>query len=277
MNDTNLITFKAISTFVKELSDIYGKKHRPLKLYSRLINKTLISHDKVILKHLDVFKNFCVDNRDAIVAKDNKLLKNDQIKYSSKVYIDIPIVFNLADQETKTIIWNHILCISALLDPSSKAKEILRKNMEDGKTGTDETDFLTNIINKVETSVGKDTDPMAAVSSIMSSGIFTDLIGGMQTGLTSGKLDLGKLLGAVQGMVSSLGEQAGGDAESAQAMNMLNGMTSMLGNIGGNKNNMEQPDLSKMTECMTSMMQNMGGNNNVPKKQTNIEEINDNP
>jgi hypothetical protein len=33
----NLTTFKAISTFTKELAEIFEKDHHPLKLYFRLL------------------------------------------------------------------------------------------------------------------------------------------------------------------------------------------------------------------------------------------------
>lgn len=232
MNDLNLIVFNAISNFVNELGQEFRSKHKPLKLYCHLIKKTNLSHDKAILKHIECFRKFCIDNRDGIRSKNMSKLTNNLIKYSSRVYIDFKAVMEMSDKETKQVIWSHILCISALIDPAGKAKEVLRKNMEEGKTGSDETEFLTNIISKVEANVKPDADPMAAVSSIMSSGIFTDLIGGMQNGLQSGKLDIGKLLGAVQGMVSSLGNNIGDDPEAANAMGMLSNMTSMMGNMG---------------------------------------------
>ena len=273
MNDTALLTFKAISNFVNELAEVYGKNHKPLKLYRHLINKTQISHDKVILKHIECFRKFCVANRDAIHYKDASKFTKDVVKYSSRVHVNVSLMIELSDNETADAIWNHVLCISAFVDPAGKAKEILRKNKELGKSGANETDFITNIISKVEENVKSDADPTAAVSSILSSGIFTDLIGGMQGGLSSGQLDIGKLLGAVQGMVSSLGNQVGDAPEAAGAMNMLSSMTSMMGNMAGKDGQMNPPDMSKMMEGMQGMMKNM-----VPPpqpKETKVEEVQD--
>ena len=274
MNDTSLITFKAISNFVNELATVFATKHKPLKLYRHLINKTQISHDKVILKHIAASRKFCIANRDGIHDSDASKFTKKTIRYSSRVFINMKAIFNIADKDTAVVIWNHLLCISALVDPAGKAKEILRKNQEDGKSGEDETEFLTNIISKVEASVQPDADPMAAVSSIMSSGIFTDLIGGMQSGLTTGKLDLGKLVGAVQGMVSSLGSEMDDNPETAGAMNMLSSMTSMMGNMTATDGDqqMQAPDMSQMMAGMKTMMSGI-----APQPETKIEEIQEEP
>ena len=247
MNDTNLITFKAITNFVNELGQMYGKKHHPLKLYRHLINKTQISNDKVILKHIDTFRKFCISNREAICLKNIEELSEDILQYSSKVFINMKTVFKLADSDSTKIIWEHLLCISALVDPAGKAKEILKKNQEEGKTGKNETDFLTDIISKVGENVQPDADPMSAASSIMNSGLLTELMSGMQSGLSEGKLDIKKLLGAVQGMVSTLGEQVGDDPQAAGAMNMINTMMGSMGNLdlGNNAKIEEIPDNKK--------------------------------
>ena len=237
MNNTDLIAFNTISTFVSELGKEFSSKHKPLKLYWRLIRKTTLSHEKVISKHLQVFSSFCIKNREAIREKNSNKLVEKKITYSDRVFINMGNIFNMADKDTSEVIWKHLLCISALVDPAGKAKEILQKNMEDGKTGKDETELLTSIISKVESiqSIDKSGDPMAAVSSIMSSGVFTEILGGMQSGLASGKLDIGKLVGAVQGMVSSLGSSMGDDPEAGNAFAMISSITSMLGGSQGSQ------------------------------------------
>ena len=55
MEDNNLIIFKAISNFVRDLNDSFGTKQRSLQLYSRLISKTKIIHEGPIKKHVDTF------------------------------------------------------------------------------------------------------------------------------------------------------------------------------------------------------------------------------
>jgi hypothetical protein len=265
MEETSLIAFKAVCNFVNDLESEYGKRHKPLKLYKRLINHTQIAHDHAMRKHLIVFHDFCVANRDALVVQDVTKLVMKKLEYSERVFIDMDHIFHIADAETTPVIWRHLLTISALLDPTGKAKEILKKASEDGKSGKDETDFLSNIISKVEKSVKPDANPMEAVSSIMQSGIFTE----MMSDLGSKKLDLGKLLGAVQGMVTTLSNQAGDDPEAKQAMGMLSNVTSMMGNMGNN--NGAPPDMSGMMQMMTTMMAGM----KPPSAQ--VEEVRDVP
>ena len=264
--DHNLITFNAISNFTKELNDNFGSKQRSLKLYCRLINKTTISHEKPIEKHIKSFRDFCIANRDAITSKDITKLVQDRVQYSNRVYIEFKSIFNSADNETKDVIWKHLLTISALVDPAGKAKEVLKQ-----KSGF-EADFLSNIINKVEENVDPNANPMEAVSSIMNSGVFTELIGGMNNGLQDGSLDLGKLMGTVQGMVSSLGSQVGEDGQGADAMNMINSlMGHMMKNLDNNNDNdndnynddMQMPNLASLMGPMLAGLtgQNSSGNN----------------
>jgi hypothetical protein len=257
MSDTTLITFRAITTFANELSDLFGKQQKSLKLYCRLINKTTLAHNKPIQKHIDAFKLFCISNREAITTKNVSKLVNDKIEYSSRVYIYFPSIFTKADTETTDAIWKHLLLISAYVDPTGNAKEILRDHV-DGQ----EANFLTDIINKVEKHVEPGTNPMQAVSSIIQSGVFTDLIGGMNTGIQDGSLDLGKLVGAVQEMVSTLSDQNGNN-EGDQTMNMINTMMSSIGNKSGSTEG-GPPQISDMLSMMGPMLASLGGNDGIP-------------
>jgi len=252
-SNTSLICFKAISNFTTELGETFSRQHRPLKLYKRLINQTTIADEKPIQNHIDAFRKFCIDNRDGIAKKDSKSFTNPKISYSNRVYIDMSEIFKLADKETTPVIWQHLLCISAIVDPAGKAKEILKENLQSGKTGGTETNFLTDIIDKVEAHVDPNANPMEAVSSIMQSGVFTDLIGGMNEGLSDGSLDIGKLMGAVQGMVGQLGGDGGGDPQAANAMNMI---SSMMGNMGNNQGGGDMPDLAGLMQGMMGSLAN---------------------
>ena len=121
-NDENfLIAFKSICNFVNDLGSEYGEKHKPLKLYQRLINKTQISHDQIIKKHIDVYYKFCLANRDTIYGKDSEKLVENKIIYSKNVYIDMKYILSIADEENTVCIWKHLLTISAILDPTGKA------------------------------------------------------------------------------------------------------------------------------------------------------------
>ena len=245
--ETLLIGFKAICNFINDLESVYGKKHKPLKLYKRLINHTQISHDQAIRKHIAIFYQFCSANQEALTTRDKTKLTSTRLEYSERVFVDMGYILGVADSETTDVIWRHLLTISAILDPSGKAKEVLRKATAEGKTGKEESDFLTNIISKVEKNVKPDSNPMEAISSMMQSGVFNEML----SDLGSKKLDMSKLLGAVQGMVAGLGNQLGDDPEAKQALGMLTNMTGMLGGGAGNG---QAPDMAGMMQMMSGLM-----------------------
>ncbi len=256
--DTSLVTFKAISNFATSLEEVFGKDQRSLKLYVHLINKTTLSHEKAINKHIEAFRLFSISNRDALEEKNISKLVEPKISYSDRVYIDIAHILNTSDTETSEVIWKHLLTISALVDPTGKARQILKEASETGKAPISEANFLNDIIGKVEAHVDPQANPMEAVASIMKSGIFTELVGGMGNGLQNGSLDLGKLMGTVQTMVTSLTGSEGG-AEGGAEENPMALITAMMGSInaganttGGNESS--TPDLSNMMNLVTPML-----------------------
>ena len=245
MEDSQLAVFNAISKFVSCLNECYGPKQLSLQLYNTILGKTQLSHTKAIEKHLELFKDFCVDNQEAILAKDHTLIKNHIIEYSDKIKIDFKQIFELADSSEKDVIWHHILIICAYTNPQIRAKEILQKD----KDNTKESNFLEGLISTVENNVGDNSkDPMKAVGDIMSSGVFTDLVGNMTSGLQSGELNLGKLVGTVNNMVGTL-------------INDSEGVSPEIGNMMGNLNNM----MGQMSQNFTNMnVNNNEGSNSEP-------------
>jgi len=258
-----LIAFKAISEFTKELSQNFTTKDKnhSLKLYEHLLNKTTLSHDKAIKKHVDAFRIFCIDNRDAIKNKNISLLKNKKVYYSTRVFIDFSTIFKESDKDTANIIWKHLLTISALVDPAGKAKDILKSS-----SGTKEADFLNNIIDKVESSVNPNSNPLEAISSIMTSGVFNDLITGMNNGIQNGELDLGKLMGTVQTMCSTLSNDIGSDNPVDNPMNMLNSLMSSMNT--GKASSESAPGIPDLTSLLGPMLTTLS-NNSLP---TNLNE-----
>ena len=255
MEDQTLIIFNCISKFVSELNSQFGEKYRSLQLYSRLIEKTTIVHDEPIKKHINAFKTFCVNNRDAISKLDNNLIVQQNITYSDRVYINMHTILKNADRDEKNVIWKYILNISAYLDPSNKAKDILKESIEkSGNKGGNEEKFLTNIINEVEDKVDPTQNPMEAVGNIMQSGLFTNLVGSMNSGLENGDLDLGKLMGTVQTMVGSLNNMTQNmDTESNPGMPDLSGMMGQMNQMMSQlnqtiDNNPDLPIVKKMNE-----------------------------
>lgn len=257
-NEVTFLAFRTICNFVNDLTSVYGSKYKPLRLYHRLINQTQIGHVEAIDKHVSIFRDFCVQNRDAIYENNSSKIRTNTVTYSNKVYINFSHVFDIADPDTKPIIWRHLLTISAILDPAGNAKNIL-KNISENKTEDEkvgETDFLSDMIDKVGKNIDPNASPTEAISSLMKSGLMTDILGSMENGLKNGQLDMSKLLGSVQKMVGSLKDQVGDDPDAKQAVSLIDTMV-------GSMNNGEQPNLGSMMSMVSSLMLN--GNNNLPK------------
>jgi hypothetical protein len=232
--ESNLKTFKIITEFVNELNSMFGKKQKSLSLYSRLITKTLeVYNDKsaaynedeterfngIVQKHINSFKNFCVKNNNAILTKNSKKIVDSNITYSEKVYINMVNIFNMSDFSTEETIWKYLLTISALVDSSSKAKQILlgEKN--------NESDFLNKLITKVEDNINPDTsNPMEAVSSLLSSGVLTDLISSITTGFSNGELDMNKLMNTMNKMLDTCEPADKSDQNIDMLKNMMSNM-----------------------------------------------------
>jgi hypothetical protein len=268
--DTSLISFKAISTFINELVEVFGEEQHQLKLYARLISKTTIAHDVAIKKHVEAFRKFCTENREAFLKSDASLLSDPFIVYSDNVKIDMKEIFAKADKSTSKVIWKHLLTISAIVDPSGEARRILKESNTQGA----ETDFLTNIIEKIEEHVDPNANPMEAISSIMASGIFTDLIGGMGNGLQNGTLDIGKLMGTVQKMVTTLTppSQDGGASGGGMPPLDLQAMMKMMAPPGdGSASAPQVPDLMSMLGPLMSSL-NVNANP-APESDVKIEEV----
>lgn len=205
MESSNLKSFQYIVTFVEDLSSEYGTKQHSLALYNRLLGKTRITHHDSIRKHIGSFKTFVEKNRDAILSKDLSLMVENRVQYSDKVYIDFSEIFKLADNDNKDVILKHLLVITNSIDPASGAIEVLKKTMTEN---SNEGNFLSTIVEKLEQNVDPNTkDPMSAIMGLMQNGVFTELVSSMNAGMQNGSLDMGKLLGTVQGMMSSMTAQ----------------------------------------------------------------------
>jgi hypothetical protein len=229
--NSSVLKFKAITSFVNDLNEEFGTKQKSISLYHRLLEKTGIIHTTPVLKHIDCFRTFFTKNKEAMDTQDSTKLVETKIVYSERVYIDVKNVIDNSDSECSVIIWKHLLTIWGLIDPSSDAKETLKGlvKVSDSK----ESDFLNKIIDKVEKSVDPSkmntSNPMEMVSGLMQSGVFNELITGMQGGLSDGSLDMSKLMGSVQGMMSKLSPDGQIPPEIAGMMDMMGPMLSNMG------------------------------------------------
>lgn len=272
MDNTQLLIFKAITGFISDLDQEFGKRHKSIALYNRLLEKTGIIHVAPINKHIDCFRSFFNTNQKGMEEKNPNLFVDSKISYSDRVFVDVGTVLRQSSTENAQIIWKHLLTIWGLIDSTSPARRLLQESF--GSSNTEE-DFLTNIIDRVEKTVGDGSipndNPMAAISSLMQSGVMTDLVSGMQKGLSDGSLDVGKLMNSVQGMIGKMGGDSrggrggggGGMPDLSQMMSTIGPM--MAGMMGGGSSSSSgagsggMPDLGQMMANIGPMMAGMMG------------------
>jgi len=235
MDNNTVLIFKAITGFIFDLNEEFGAKMKSIALYNRLLEKTGLVHTGPIMKHIECFRSFFSENQKAMEDHNVALLVNPKISYSDRVYVDVAVVFQYSSSDTKDIIWRHLYTLWGLVDPTSQAKRLLKESVRHSDGKDKESQFLSDIIEKVERTVQtSDVDsanPMGAVSKLMSSGVFTDLIQGMQTGLSDGSLDIGKLMGSVQGMMGKMGGGMQGMPDLNAMMGMMGPMLSGMGSM----------------------------------------------
>ena len=243
MDNTSVLIFKAICEFVSELNNEFGSKHKNVALYNRLLERTGIVNVGPVNKHIDCFRTFFSQNHKAMEERNTEHLVDTKISYSDRVFIDVALVLKQSSKDNAKVIWQHLLNIWCLIDPTSQARRLLNEALKDNenKDATNEEDFLTNIISKVEQTVSKEKvdqeNPMAAISTLMQSGVMSDLVNGMQKGLSDGSLNVGKLMMSVQSMIGKMGgpnQGQGGGQGGAQGMPDLSQMMSMIGPMMGN-------------------------------------------
>lgn len=211
MDDKTALSFNTICNFIRDLNAAFGAKQKSLMLYNHLIEKTGLIHIDPVKKHILIFKAFVQKNEEAIINRDKKQMKSLRIVYSDKVAIDLDTIFQWCDKEEESIIWNHLLTISAILNPECQAKQILKElQSKPTSNGNKEGDFLKNIMGKISEHVGnnpvdtQDANPMAMIGSLMSSGVFSDIFQSLSSGLGDENMDMGKLMGSMQDMMGEI-------------------------------------------------------------------------
>lgn len=212
-NRKNIDTFGAIVNFVNDLWDVFGKANvvTPLSLYHRLVSKITLSDVDGIEKAVTGFKDFLTSNE--VYLTSNKLENIPRgvvIKYgaSDKIVLEIQKFIYQSDPSIKMSIRQHLLTISAIIEPNKTRLAQLEKKIGDLgiDTNTVEGKFITDIMEKAKTSMASvnTDDPMQAMMAVFQSGIIGDMIGGLQNGVTSGKMDIRALMSTMQKSIGSI-------------------------------------------------------------------------
>jgi len=218
--------FQCLTSFVEDLGESFATDNHPLALYERLITKTKLVHKEAVEKHVSAFRTFYNANKANIAESKPEFTEN--IVYSAKVYIDMNAIFRLEmDADTRKAIWNHLHVIATLYDPTLPKLAIVPSQTVPLIDGDSEEDkFLNKVISRVQTHVTDDTtDPQAAISNILSSDLIPELVGTINSGMSNGTFNIGKMMSSVEKMVTGMG---GGDPQAGEAMSMLRGL---MGNM----------------------------------------------
>ena len=201
LSKTQLLAFNAISEFMKDLASNFGSKQPSLALYARLIEHMTLSQEIAIGKVVKSFSDYVSENQTAIEEKEDKKLTTTPISYSERLYLTLPPLFGMAENDIKIVMWKHLITIYGIFYPDSQAKDILRK-MNESK-GSAETELISSMVQKIVPHLNPDdTNPLQAIMGLVSSGVFTELIGTMQKGMDNGNIDMNGLMGQVQGMMA---------------------------------------------------------------------------
>lgn len=211
MDNNTALAFNTICNFIRDLSASFGNKQKSLLLYGHLIEKTGLIHIDPVKKHINIFKKYIEENQEAIENRDKSKFNSTSISYSDKVAIDLKGIFSMCDKEEEKVVWNHLLTISAVLNPLGNAKQILKDmTSSSAKKNPDlnEDNFLKNIMDKIGSEVENyDTEnmnPMQMIGSMMSSGALNDIFQSISSGLNEGNLDLGSMMNSMQSLVGNL-------------------------------------------------------------------------
>jgi len=233
-NSHMLKIFGKILSFVNEFKQVFNKDH--IVKYHKLLKKTPIGMEEAIKKHVNIFKLFVTENRDAILSNKKEELKGDII-FSKNIYLNLLKCMETADTDTCNVIFKHLQVILYLMNPEDdaikqKCQDSIASKQAAVKTSKGGEDkFLQNFMSKIESSFSEKEikNPMEAAMNLLSTGIFQDMVGSMKEGVNSGELDISRLLGSVQGMLGGLG--GAGLENDPQLNSMINMASSLMGNI----------------------------------------------
>jgi hypothetical protein len=228
---TTKTAYTKILCFVKDLNDLVGSKQKPVALYYHLLKKSM-SSDQTIEKHVNIFKNWLTENKEAVLAGNFKQLQQDVIEYTKdKVFINVREICTGESKSNVSAIFDHLKIIYCIIDPESTSdiKQALVQKPAENK----EEEFIDNIKNKIEQNFNDNEydNPLTATMSMLQSGIFTDIIQGMTQGVDKGEMNIDKLLGSVKGLMGGLGDDE--QQEVNGMFSMVSGMLGMQGGAGG--------------------------------------------
>lgn len=222
--------FEVIKGFVILARGIL-KVSKATALWDRLLKKNDIVSEKIITKSIKAFTRFCTQYGANIRSERLEFPKETRIQYSEIIFIDVNALLKYSDEDDKAAVKEYFLTLSALLTKDEESLSLLNTIKElradeekyvpegnvifqnfDSKTlgidtSTPAGEFFGGILDKVGT-VFKDggdmSNPMTAITKLMSSGLMTDVTQGASSKINKGELNVADIFGCLQQVVQKI-------------------------------------------------------------------------
>ena len=271
MDDHKLRIFNAIASFVQDLNVSFGKKYKPVALYCRLVEKTLIRDVVAVDRHIAAFNRFFSTNANYI--QKQVLTNSSRVEYSERIYLDISTILRKTDKDAHKHIHKHLVTIYSLLNLGTtqgmKALETLKKpdsvdgelelNLPDTTEGRFVKDTVTSMMDEFK-DMGDNPNPMLMVSNMMQSGFIQKFFGDLQSKFSNGEMNIGSLMSTVTGVISNSPGGSGEDAEK-----LRNFMSQSMGQLSNLTGGQELP--AEIQGQMTGLLNALGGAGGNPLTQ----------
>lgn len=226
------VVFGNIFEFVSDLNSVFKepKKTDPFNMYFRIISGLKMSDETGIVKVIDGFKNFMVENSHLILNDQLKSIRSGtKILYgdNERIYISISKYINQSDDETLKVIREHLLNILKDTNPETEAINQLKTlvsanssnnsnsskgekkyagspldfnlaqmnidtNSNEGKMLESMMGEFKNMASSMDTS--KVSNPMDAMSQVMSSGFLPKMMGAINSSGSGTGVDPKKMI-----------------------------------------------------------------------------------
>lgn len=137
MSERLVVAVNAIGEFVGVLSEEFPNE-KPIVGYERILQKTGVRNKTAMQKHREEFSQFMAKFGAKLDEKSYlEIPETERISYSSDRYIPIGKILRNSDSDNRSVIFEHLLSIRALVSPQKPAasgnNNILDEAMKEAK------------------------------------------------------------------------------------------------------------------------------------------------
>lgn len=194
--------YQSFFKMIQSLDEVFGDTNKPLHLYAHLLNKITSQHGGAIERNCMIAKAFFERNEVGISNSDIGKFEDPCIRYSDKVFVDFDAIFKVADEDTQTQIWKHLLTIQIHIgDNAESAKRQLQQLYNSPVNNDNIMSFFNQNgdMGDIFKALGGDSFAKS-IQSIMESDNFKSLMNDVKGKIDSGEIDISKLSSVVSNM-----------------------------------------------------------------------------